>query len=166
MSHLGPQMSADSTKRSIVRSGQKTSVSLESEFWSCFREIAIQQKTNLSALVSRIDKTRNDANLSSAIRVFVLNHLAGANCGRASVRARPPRSSAVANGASRFRLTLSSARVLASQQFAHAGAQHGPIGSAAILLRDVACGSIAAYLVEAESPVCPCAQERPFWARD
>ena len=75
MSHLGPQMSADSTKRSIVRSGQKTSVSLESEFWSCFREIAIQQKTNLSALVSQIDKTRNDANLSSAIRVFVLNHL-------------------------------------------------------------------------------------------
>jgi predicted DNA-binding ribbon-helix-helix protein len=68
-------MSADSMKRSIVRNGQKTSVSLESEFWDGLREIASQQRITLSTLVSQIAQTRTGNNLSSAIRVFVLNHL-------------------------------------------------------------------------------------------
>ncbi|MFN3658539.1 MAG: ribbon-helix-helix domain-containing protein [Pseudolabrys sp.] len=61
-------------KRSVVLEGHKTSVSLENEFWEGLREIAEQQKSNLSSLVRQIDRDRTKGNLSSAIRVFVLNH--------------------------------------------------------------------------------------------
>jgi predicted DNA-binding ribbon-helix-helix protein len=63
------------SKRSIVRNGQKTSVSLEKEFWEALREIASSQNTKLTTLVQHIDQRRNGGNLSSAIRVFVFNHL-------------------------------------------------------------------------------------------
>ena len=62
-------------KRSIVRNGQKTSVSLEDEFWDGLREIANAQKAKLSTLVRQIDQGRQGNNLSSAIRVFVFNQL-------------------------------------------------------------------------------------------
>lgn len=61
-------------KRSVVLEGHKTSVSLENEFWEGLREIAEGQKSNLSSLVRQIDRDRSKGNLSSAIRVFVLNH--------------------------------------------------------------------------------------------
>ncbi len=61
-------------KRSVVLEGHKTSVSLENEFWEGLREIAEQQKSNLSSLVRQIDRDRHKGNLSSAIRVFVLSH--------------------------------------------------------------------------------------------
>ena len=70
-------MNPNRLKRSIVLDGHKTSISLEAEFWKVFREIACQQKTKLSTLVSQVDQTRNDLNLSSAIRLFVLTHLRG-----------------------------------------------------------------------------------------
>ena len=66
-------------KRSIVLKGRKTSVSLETEFWDGLREIACTQKAKLTELAQQIDKDRKDANLSSAIRVFVLNHLRAAS---------------------------------------------------------------------------------------
>ena len=62
-------------KRSIVLKGRKTSVSLENEFWDGLREIACVQKSKLTELAEKIDKDRKGGNLSSAIRVFVLNHL-------------------------------------------------------------------------------------------
>jgi len=68
-------MNSSNTKRSIVRNGQKTSVSLEKEFWEALREIASVQKKKLTTLVQQIDEERNGGNLSSAIRVFVFNHL-------------------------------------------------------------------------------------------
>lgn len=68
-------MNSANTKRSIVRNGQKTSVSLEQEFWEALREIASLQKTKLTALVRQIDQGRDGGNLSSAIRVFVFNYL-------------------------------------------------------------------------------------------
>jgi predicted DNA-binding ribbon-helix-helix protein len=52
--------------------GHKTSVSLEEAFWSAFKEIAARENLSPSRLVSRIDAARDGANLSSAIRVFVL----------------------------------------------------------------------------------------------
>ncbi len=61
-------------KRSVVLEGHKTSVSLENEFWEGLREIAEAQNSNLSSLVRTIDRDRARGNLSSAIRVFVLNH--------------------------------------------------------------------------------------------
>jgi predicted DNA-binding ribbon-helix-helix protein len=62
-------------KRSIVIDGHKTSVSLEDAFWSDLKEIAHVQRATLSELVARIDETRQQNNLSSAIRLFVLEHV-------------------------------------------------------------------------------------------
>ena len=62
-------------KRSIVVSGHKTSISLEDEFWSGLKEIAQAQGASLSQTVTEIDTTRQQNNLSSAIRLFVLGHI-------------------------------------------------------------------------------------------
>lgn len=61
-------------KRSVVLRGHKTSVSLESEFWDGLREIAELQKSTLSSLLQQIDGDRHNANLSSAIRIFVFEY--------------------------------------------------------------------------------------------
>jgi predicted DNA-binding ribbon-helix-helix protein len=70
-------------KRSIVIDGRKTSISLEDSFWSSLQNIARERATTIPKLISALDATRNENNLSSAIRVFVLNHyrnnVAGAN---------------------------------------------------------------------------------------
>ena len=68
-------MKSPIVKRSIVIGGHKTSVSLEDAFWSGLKEIARAQRTTLSTMVSEIDKARHQANLSSAIRLFVLDRL-------------------------------------------------------------------------------------------
>jgi predicted DNA-binding ribbon-helix-helix protein len=60
-------------KRSIVVSGHKTSVSLEDAFWKGLKAIAHGRKMNLSDLIASIDAQRKHANLSSAIRLFVLD---------------------------------------------------------------------------------------------
>jgi predicted DNA-binding ribbon-helix-helix protein len=60
-------------KRSISLHGHKTSVSLEDEFWSALKVIAGKRLTNLSDLVTAIDGQRQHGNLSSAIRLFVLD---------------------------------------------------------------------------------------------
>jgi predicted DNA-binding ribbon-helix-helix protein len=60
-------------KRSIVVGGHKTSVSLEDAFWSGLKEIAARRVTTLSELVSEVDKQRQHTNLSSALRLFVLD---------------------------------------------------------------------------------------------
>ena len=52
--------------------GHKTSVSLEDEFWNSLKEIAHQRGMTVAALVAAIDGDRQHANLSSAIRLFVL----------------------------------------------------------------------------------------------
>jgi predicted DNA-binding ribbon-helix-helix protein len=59
-------------KRSIVIATHKTSVSLEDEFWNCLRQIANQRHETLSNLIASIDADRQHANLSSAIRLYVL----------------------------------------------------------------------------------------------
>ena len=65
-------VSKRSTKRSITIADHKTSVSLENEYWDCLREIAVERAISLEALVAAIDANRQHANLSSAIRIFVL----------------------------------------------------------------------------------------------
>jgi len=67
-------MKSSVIKRSIVIDGRKTSVSLENAFWSDLKEIAGSQSVTLSELVGGIDATRQQGNLSSAIRLFVLEH--------------------------------------------------------------------------------------------
>jgi predicted DNA-binding ribbon-helix-helix protein len=61
-------------KRSIVIGGHKTSVSLEDAFWSDLKNIAHSKQETLSKLVESIDRTREQGNLSSAIRLYVLEH--------------------------------------------------------------------------------------------
>ena len=60
-------------KRSIVIAGHKTSVSLEDAFWKGLKEIAAGRDMGMSDLVKAIDSERQQGNLSSAIRVFVLD---------------------------------------------------------------------------------------------
>lgn len=67
-------MKSPVVKRSIVVAGHKTSVSLEEAFWTCMKEISASRSMTLSDLVSEIDKARVQGNLSSAIRLFVLDH--------------------------------------------------------------------------------------------
>jgi predicted DNA-binding ribbon-helix-helix protein len=67
-------MKSPVVKRSIVIAGHKTSVSLEDAFWKGLKEIADQNEQTLSDLVASIDSQRKHGNLSSAIRLFVLDH--------------------------------------------------------------------------------------------
>ncbi len=67
-------MKSPVVKRSIVIAGHKTSVSLEDAFWKGLKEIAGERDITLSDLVAAIDSERKHGNLSSAIRLFVLNH--------------------------------------------------------------------------------------------
>ena len=73
-------------KRSIVAAGHKTSVSLEEAFWQGLKEIARGRNITLSELVAAIDSGRRQGNLSSAIRLSVLdfyrNQLADVKAGR------------------------------------------------------------------------------------
>jgi predicted DNA-binding ribbon-helix-helix protein len=64
-------------KRSVSIAGHRTSISLEEPFWEGLREIAEREKISVQALIGRIDAERGEQNLSSAIRVFVLNDLRG-----------------------------------------------------------------------------------------
>jgi predicted DNA-binding ribbon-helix-helix protein len=83
-------MKSPVVKRSIVIAGHKTSVSLEDAFWKGLKEIATGRDMTLSDLVAAIDSERQHGNLSSAIRLFVLdfyrNQLSDDNEGRDGTR--------------------------------------------------------------------------------
>jgi predicted DNA-binding ribbon-helix-helix protein len=59
-------------KRSLVIAGHRTSVSLEDAFWRRLRAMAAERGLSLNGLAAMVDASRDGANLSSAIRVFVL----------------------------------------------------------------------------------------------
>jgi predicted DNA-binding ribbon-helix-helix protein len=67
-------MKSTVVKRSIVLAGHKTSVSLEDAFWEGLKDIAKSSRKTLADLVGGIDTDREHANLSSAIRLYVLTH--------------------------------------------------------------------------------------------
>jgi predicted DNA-binding ribbon-helix-helix protein len=67
-------MHSSVVKRSIVIGQHKTSISLEDEFWTAVKEIATSRGTTCSDLVSEINERRQAPNLSSAIRLFVLEY--------------------------------------------------------------------------------------------
>jgi predicted DNA-binding ribbon-helix-helix protein len=69
----GREMKSTVIKRSIVVAGHKTSVSLEDAFWEMLKNISKQRVMTLSNLVGKIDSERKQGNLSSAIRLFVLD---------------------------------------------------------------------------------------------
>ncbi|MGO8920051.1 MAG: ribbon-helix-helix domain-containing protein [Stellaceae bacterium] len=67
-------MKSPVVKRSVILAGHKTSVSLEDAFWLGLKDIARTRRMAMSDLVSSIDSEREQGNLSSALRLFVLNH--------------------------------------------------------------------------------------------
>jgi predicted DNA-binding ribbon-helix-helix protein len=67
-------MKSPVVKRSIVVGRHKTSISIEDAFWSSMKDIAGERRNTLSELVTEIDGNRQQGNLSSAIRLFVLDH--------------------------------------------------------------------------------------------
>ena len=68
-------MKSSIVKRSVVLAGRKTSVSLEEEFWNGLKEIADgRHHITPSDLVGAINAQRQHDNLSSALRLFVLDH--------------------------------------------------------------------------------------------
>jgi len=60
-------------KRSVMINGRKTSVSLENEFWDALRQVAKQSNVPVAKLLAEIERSRTTINLSSAIRIFLLN---------------------------------------------------------------------------------------------
>ncbi|MDD3668988.1 MAG: ribbon-helix-helix domain-containing protein [Alphaproteobacteria bacterium] len=62
------------TKHSLSIAGHATSISLEPAFWDALAQIAARRKTSVQALITDID-SRRTGNLSSAIRVFVLQEI-------------------------------------------------------------------------------------------
>jgi predicted DNA-binding ribbon-helix-helix protein len=59
-------------KHSLVIAGHSTSISLESAFWDALRDLARERGLSVAALVAEIDAMRGEANLSSALRVHLL----------------------------------------------------------------------------------------------
>ena len=68
-------MKSQVVKRSVAIDGHRTSISLEEAFWSSLKAIARAQGSTVAQTVTTIDETRNQSNLSSAIRLFVLDHV-------------------------------------------------------------------------------------------
>lgn len=61
-------------KRSLTLAGHRTSISLEPEFWEALQAIVRADRRTLTSLVREVDESRGGRNLSSALRVFVLQH--------------------------------------------------------------------------------------------
>jgi predicted DNA-binding ribbon-helix-helix protein len=61
-------------KHSIMLAGHKTSVSLEDQFWDGLHEIAVNKGVSTKTLIELVNTNRTFHNLSSAIRLFVLDH--------------------------------------------------------------------------------------------
>jgi predicted DNA-binding ribbon-helix-helix protein len=69
-----PKAKSFTVRHSITIVGHGTSVSLEDNFWEGLKEIANERGTSLGDLVASIEAERRGSNLSSAIRVFVIEH--------------------------------------------------------------------------------------------
>jgi predicted DNA-binding ribbon-helix-helix protein len=61
-------------RRTVWIGDHLTSVSLEQQFLEALRDIATERGTTLQGLVTSIDRDRREGNLSSALRVFVLEY--------------------------------------------------------------------------------------------
>jgi len=97
-------MTSPVVKRSIVIAGHKTSVSLEDAFWKSLKEIAADRGMTLSDLVATIDTDRRQGNLSSAIRLFILDYFRGQGGAQLGDKRGP---SNIAHGTARARATTS-----------------------------------------------------------
>jgi predicted DNA-binding ribbon-helix-helix protein len=67
-------MKSSVVKRSVAVGGHKTSVTLEDVFWQGLHEIAQARHLNVSSLIDEINRGRRETNLSSHIRMYVLDY--------------------------------------------------------------------------------------------
>jgi predicted DNA-binding ribbon-helix-helix protein len=71
-------MTTDQSRRPQVRNiklaGRRTSLRLEPEFWDALDEIVVREGSSLSTLCERIKGRRGAANLTAAVRLFVLRY--------------------------------------------------------------------------------------------
>jgi predicted DNA-binding ribbon-helix-helix protein len=65
-----------SLKHSVTVAGHRTSITLEMAFWDSLKEIAVERGQSINALIAEIDAQHPD-NLSSALRVFILDYYKG-----------------------------------------------------------------------------------------
>ena len=80
-------MKSANVKRSVIVGGHKTSITLEDAFWGALKEIAQAKGSTVTQTVTQIDETRQQGNLSSAIRLFVLGHVRNETNGPAGLDA-------------------------------------------------------------------------------
>ena len=82
-------------KRSVMLAGKHTSVSLEREFWVALKQLAEEASIPVNELINRVDGARDAPNLSSALRIFVIEqfrrkaHEAGQLAGNAAAAPAP-----------------------------------------------------------------------------
>ena len=61
-------------KRSFTIAGHRTSISLEAPFWEALKTAAVEEGAAVAKLIARIDASRGASGLSSAVRVWLLQH--------------------------------------------------------------------------------------------
>ncbi|HRJ68350.1 MAG TPA: ribbon-helix-helix domain-containing protein [Beijerinckiaceae bacterium] len=66
-------MSGRVIKRSVSIAGHRTSISLEESFWNDLKVLAARRSVSAATLIAEVDGERRDTNLSSALRVHVLD---------------------------------------------------------------------------------------------
>jgi predicted DNA-binding ribbon-helix-helix protein len=64
-----------SNKHTVKINGHITSVFLETEFWEELQRISKDIGVSSDRLISEIDQKKSVSNLSSAIRLYILNHI-------------------------------------------------------------------------------------------
>jgi predicted DNA-binding ribbon-helix-helix protein len=84
-----PLKSSLVVQHAVVIDGHKTSISLEDAFWTSLKEIAQERGESLAHLVTGINAGRQSANLSSVLRVFVLEYYRKLFHGRTAVSLVP-----------------------------------------------------------------------------
>jgi predicted DNA-binding ribbon-helix-helix protein len=67
-------MGATIVRRSVIINRHKTCISLENAFMVVIKSIAAKRNMSVSALVAEIDSRRSHGNLSSAVRLYVLDY--------------------------------------------------------------------------------------------
>ena len=75
-------MKSQVVKRSVAIDGHKTSISLEEAFWTSLKAIAQTQGATVAQTVTTINETRKQGNLSSAVRLFVLDCVRNGQMGK------------------------------------------------------------------------------------
>ena len=80
-------MKSHIVKRSIVLAGHRTSITLEDAFWKGLKEIAAKHDTSVQRVVAAV-RSQHRGNLSSALRLFVLDYYSSTGCCRAEEKDR------------------------------------------------------------------------------